>query len=300
MSGFSTTGRDGRRRRDRDVAARWRCGASSPPGSAAWGSSCCSSPSSRACASAAARRCSRPSRRARSSRWRRRSASRRKRFVAALRRASPLVEVAILSGLGFAGIDERMTFYNAVATRLLDGRHRRLLARAALARAASRPPTQWVLVVFMLVAGTNFALLYVGHRRPPARRRSAATRSSGSGSALFAAASLVVVVALISEGVLEGEEAIRARRVQHGVDDDHHRVRQRRLRPLDGADVDRAGGRHADRRLGGVDERLDQAHPPHRDRARCCGARSTRRCTRGRRGRCGCRARSSTSAPCAR
>ena len=117
-----------------------------------------------------------------------------------------LVEVAILSGLGFAGIDDRMTVYNAVA-----------LACSTVATAGFSPEarslegfaptTHWVLVVFMLVAGTNFALLYVGI----VGRRLAAFRDEEFrvGLALFAAASLVVVVALISEGELEGEAAIR-------------------------------------------------------------------------------------------
>ena len=121
-----------------------------------------------------------------------------------------VVEVAILSGLGLTGIDERMTLYNAVA-----------LACSTVATAGFSPEarslegfastTQWVLVVFMLVAGTNFALLYVGivGRRLGAFRRDEEFRI---GLALFAVASLVVVVALLSEGVLEGEEAVR-----HGV-----------------------------------------------------------------------------------
>ncbi len=112
--------------------------------------------------------------------------------------------------LGLAGVDERMSFYNAVA-----------LACSTVATAgfspeprsieSFAPATQWVLVVFMLVAGTNFALLYLGivGRRFGLFRRDEEFRI---GLALFAAASLVVVVALISEGTLEGEEAVR-----HGV-----------------------------------------------------------------------------------
>ena len=131
------------------------------------------------------------------------------RFVA-LYLAITVVEVAILSGLGLTGIDERMTLYNAVA-----------LACSTVATAGFSPEprslegfastTHWVLVVFMLVAGTNFALLYVGivGRRLGAFRRDEEFRI---GLALFAVASLVVVVALLSEGVLEGEEAVR-----HGV-----------------------------------------------------------------------------------
>ncbi|HYH90025.1 MAG TPA: TrkH family potassium uptake protein [Solirubrobacteraceae bacterium] len=132
-----------------------------------------------------------------------------KRFVV-LYIAITVVEVAILSGLGFTGIDERMTVYNAVA-----------IASATVATAGFTPEprslegfaptTQWVLVVFMLVAGTNFALLYLGivGRKLSAFRHDEEFRI---GLALFAAASLVVVVALLSQDVLEGEDAVR-----HGV-----------------------------------------------------------------------------------
>ena len=132
-----------------------------------------------------------------------------KRFVL-LYIAITAIEVAILSGLGFTGVDERMTVYNAVA-----------IACSTVATAGFTPEprslegfaptTQWVLVVFMLVAGTNFALLYLGivGRKLGAFRRDEEFRI---GLALFAAASLVVVVALLSQDVLEGEAAVR-----HGV-----------------------------------------------------------------------------------
>ena len=220
-----------------------------------------------------------------------------KRFVA-LYLGITVVEVAILSGLGFTGIDERMTVYNAVAIACST------VATAGFSPEARSlegfaPTTQWVLVVFMLVAGTNFALLYVGivGRRLGAFRRDEEFRI---GLALFAAASLVVVVALLSEDVLEGEEAVR-----HGVfntvsmmtttgfaSDDFTR--------LDVRDVDGAGGRHADRRLGGLDERVDQAGPPHRDRQDAAARDRPDAASRASSCRCGCRARSSTSAPCAR
>jgi trk system potassium uptake protein TrkH len=131
------------------------------------------------------------------------------RFVV-LYLAITVVEVAILSCLGFAGIDDRMSVYNAVA-----------LACSTVATAGFSPEprslelfapaTQWVLVAFMLVAGTNFALLYVGivGRQLGQFRRDEEFKV---GLALFAAASLVVVVALLSEGTLEGEAAVR-----HGV-----------------------------------------------------------------------------------
>ena len=63
----------------------------------------------------------------------------------------------------------------------------------------------------MLVAGTNFALLYAGivRRRPALFARDEEFRV---GLALVAVASAVVVVELLSEDILTGEEAVR-----HGV-----------------------------------------------------------------------------------
>ena len=161
------------------------------------------------------------------------------------------------------------------------------------------PTTQWVLVVFMLVAGTNFALLYLGivGRQLGAFRRDEEFRV---GLALFAAASLVVVVALMSEGELEGEEAIR-----NGV---FNTVSMMTTTGFASDDFARwtavtsivLVGRHADRRLGRLDERLDQARPPHRDREDAAARDRPDAAPRGRACRCGCRARSSTSAPCAR
>ena len=291
--------RRGRRRSPASATcrARWRCGARSRPGSAASGSSSCSSPCCRACASAAARRSSRPSPRGRSWGWRRRSARSARRFVV-LYVAITAAEVAILTVFGLTGIDPRMTFYNAVA-----------LSFATIATAGFSPDprslepfapaSQWVVVVFMVVAGTNFALLYagiIGRRLGVFRRDEEFKVALG----LLAAASLVVVVGLVSQDVLEGERGGPRRRLQHGVDDDHHRVRQRGLQPVDGADVDGAVRRHAARRLGRVDERLDQADPPHRDRQDAAARdRPDAAPGRGQR-RCGSTARSSTSARCAR
>ena len=90
------------------------------------------------------------------------------------------LEVAVLSMLGWTGVDPRMTFYNAVAHSF-----------ATIATAGFSPEprslepfahaSQWAVVVFMLAAGTNFALLYAGivGRTPGG---SGATRSSASGS----------------------------------------------------------------------------------------------------------------------
>ena len=116
-------------------------------------------------------------------------------------------EVAILTLFGLTGVDERMTFYNAVA-----------VSFATIATAGFSPDprsiepfaaaSQWVIVVFMIVAGTNFALLYAGiiGRQSGIFRRDEEFKIA---LALFAAASLVVIVGLVNQDVLEGEEAVR-------------------------------------------------------------------------------------------
>src|SRR5215207_5320319 len=117
-------------------------------------------------------------------------------------------EVAILTLFGFTGVDERMTFYNAVA-----------ISFATIATAGFSPDprsiepfapaSQWVVVVFMVVAGTNFALLYAGiiGRQLGVFRRDEEFKIA---LALFAAAALVVVIGLVTQDVLEGSEAVRA------------------------------------------------------------------------------------------
>ena len=92
------------------------------------------------------------------------------------------------------------------------------------------PATQWVVVVFMLVAGTNFALLYVGIVRRHVR-------------VLARDEEVRVGLAHPRPRVIDRDRRDRDRRpvrgrrrgsprgVQHGVDDDHHRVRDRRLQP---------------------------------------------------------------------
>jgi trk system potassium uptake protein TrkH len=117
------------------------------------------------------------------------------------------VEVVILSGFGLTGVDDRMTFFNAVAHSFTT------IATAGFSPEARSlepfaPATQWVVVAFMVVGSTNFALLYAGiiGRRLGAFRRDEEFRLA---LALLAAASLVVIVGLLSEDVLEGGAAIR-------------------------------------------------------------------------------------------
>src|SRR5215211_4826878 len=108
-------------------------------------------------------------------------------------------EVAILTALGLTGVDERMTFYNAVAHSFAT------IATAGFSPDPRSlepfaPASQWVVVVFMVVAGTNFALLYagiIGRRLGIFRRDEEFKVALG----LLATASLVVVVGLISKDV---------------------------------------------------------------------------------------------------
>jgi trk system potassium uptake protein len=117
-------------------------------------------------------------------------------------------EVAILTVFGLTGIDDRMTFYNAVANSFAT------IATAGFSPEPRSlepfaPASQWVVVAFMIVAGTNFALLYagiIGRRLGIFRRDEEFKIALG----LLAAASLVVIVGLTTQDVLEGEEAIRA------------------------------------------------------------------------------------------
>jgi trk system potassium uptake protein len=117
-------------------------------------------------------------------------------------------EVAILTFFGLTGIDPRMTFYNAVAHSFAT------VATAGFSPDPRSlepfaPASQWVVAVFMVVAGTNFALLYagiIGRRLGVFRRDEEFKVALG----LLAVASLVVVVGLVGQDVLEGSEAVRA------------------------------------------------------------------------------------------
>src|SRR4051812_1738252 len=71
------------------------------------------------------------------------------------------LEVLVLAVLGWTGVDPRMTLYNATAHAFTT------IATAGFSTEARSlepfaPATQWAVTVFMLVAGTNFALLYAG------------------------------------------------------------------------------------------------------------------------------------------
>ena len=118
-----------------------------------------------------------------------------------------LVEIVVLAGLGWTGVDERMTLFNATAHAFAT------IATAGFSPEARSlepfaPATQWVIVLFMLVAGTNFALLFlaIAGRRPGAILRDEEVRV---GLALLVAASAVVLIGLLRADTLSGETAVR-------------------------------------------------------------------------------------------
>ncbi|MDQ3723426.1 MAG: TrkH family potassium uptake protein, partial [Actinomycetota bacterium] len=120
------------------------------------------------------------------------------------------VEICVLVVLGWTNIDPRMSVFNATAHAFAT------IATAGFSPEARSiepfaPATQWAIVVFMLLAGTNFALLYAGivRRRPKLLLRDEEIRV---GIVLLTLASLVVVVELVTAGTLDGGEAVR-----HGI-----------------------------------------------------------------------------------
>ena len=91
-----------------------------------------------------------------------------RRFVT-LYVAITALEILILATLGWTGVDPRMDVFNAVAHSFAT------VSTAGFSPEARSmepfaPATQWVTSCFMLVAGTNFALLFAGLDRAPARR----------------------------------------------------------------------------------------------------------------------------------
>jgi trk system potassium uptake protein TrkH len=129
-----------------------------------------------------------------------------RRFVV-LYLAITALEIIVLSVLGWTGLDERMTFYEAVAHSFAT------IATAGFSTEARSfeafaAPTQWAIVFFMIVAGTNFALLFacIVRRRFGALRRDEEFRVY---LALLALASLIVLVGLLSADILSGGQAVR-------------------------------------------------------------------------------------------
>ncbi|MBA2384654.1 MAG: TrkH family potassium uptake protein [Actinobacteria bacterium] len=115
--------------------------------------------------------------------------------------------IAILAVFGWTGIDERMTTFDAVAHALTTlptggfGIHGTSLAEFGAA-------THWAIALFMVLAGANFALLYLAfaRRQPKAFGRDEEFRLY---IGILALAATVIAIEIWTEGIASGEAAIR-------------------------------------------------------------------------------------------
>jgi trk system potassium uptake protein len=116
-------------------------------------------------------------------------------------------ETIALTTVGWSGLDKTMGPYEALA---------HSFATVATGGFSTRnrsfddfgTATQWTVIVFMIVAGTNFALMYraILFRRPRLFARDEEFRLY---LALLGIGSALVLVELWSEGILSGEAAVR-------------------------------------------------------------------------------------------
>jgi trk system potassium uptake protein TrkH len=116
-------------------------------------------------------------------------------------------EIATLSAVAWTGLDEQMSFYDAVAhtfaTLGTGGFSTRAESIGAFGAAS-----QWVIAVFMLVAGTNYALMYLAlvRRRVGNFARDEEFRLY---MAIFVLASAILLIELLRADIAHGETALR-------------------------------------------------------------------------------------------
>jgi trk system potassium uptake protein TrkH len=118
-----------------------------------------------------------------------------------------VAEIVVLAAIGWTGLDDRMSLFDAV------GHSFATVATAGFSThgrsfEAFGPATQWAVVAFMIVAGTNFALMYLAlvTRRVRVLARDEELRLY---LGLLALGSGLVLAELLSEDVLAGEAAVR-------------------------------------------------------------------------------------------
>jgi trk system potassium uptake protein TrkH len=116
----------------------------------------------------------------------------------------------VFLGLGLTGLDEEMTFFDAVAHALSTAPTGGFSPRQESVGAFA-PVTQWVVAFFLVVGAMNFALLYRGvvRRRPRVVTRDEEFRLY---LALLAVGAVVLVLELFRAGLFGTEETLR-----HGV-----------------------------------------------------------------------------------
>ena len=118
-----------------------------------------------------------------------------------------VAQIAVLALFALTAIDDRMTLFDAVAhafTTIPTGGFSPRARSIEEFGAAS----QWAIVLFMVLGGTSFALLYLGVLR---RRPRVFARDDEFKAYLFvlAAASVLVLAELATEGIASGEAAVR-------------------------------------------------------------------------------------------
>ena len=118
-----------------------------------------------------------------------------------------VVQTLMLATLGWVGIDDVMTPYQALAHAFSTMPTGGFSTQARSAESFSAE-AQWILAFFMLVAGANFALMYRGlvRRRPHVFARDEEFRVY---IVLVLVASAAVTAMLWGYGIAEGEEAVR-------------------------------------------------------------------------------------------
>jgi trk/ktr system potassium uptake protein len=122
--------------------------------------------------------------------------------------ALTVAEVLLLSTLWVVGIDDLMTPYQALA-HALSTMPTGGFSTQPSSTAAFSAEAQWIIVLFMAIAGANFALMYrvVLRRRPQLFARDEEFRLY---LALLIAASAALTAMLWGYGIAEGEEAVRS------------------------------------------------------------------------------------------
>ena len=118
------------------------------------------------------------------------------------------LQTVALASLGWLGIDDQMTPYEALAHAFTTMPTGGFSTRAGSLETFSAA-AQWIVIVFMILAGANFALMYRGfvRRRPRAFVRDEEFRLY---LGLIVAASAIVTAEIWAYGISGGEAAIRA------------------------------------------------------------------------------------------
>jgi trk system potassium uptake protein TrkH len=114
---------------------------------------------------------------------------------------------AILFGVGRTGVDEEMTPFNAIAHAFTTIPTAGFSTKSNSIEAFA-PATQWVLIVFMILGGINFALMYraLVRRQPRVAARDEELRLYFG---LLVVGAAVLITEVWSEDVLSGTEAVR-------------------------------------------------------------------------------------------